>query len=301
MNDQDLSESSFTAGNPYDAHGAYDMDFVAGSSRPAPIPYDDPYSDDFTVATPSSTETVPSTSMHRRDSFEQGSGSSSTNERGNGRGRGRGRGRGQDRGDSRQGWESGGRGRGRGRGRSDRGDRGRGRGGNARPRDNGDEGDSGWAPRPVGQREAVDQYDPHIPRPLSPTSLAIARATGQYMDGSNFASAVSSPSIPAGGAGVWSNYTPPQQNQHQFSFGSEAYQQNYIQPHINPRFASAFGMNMGYLQPQAYPQYGQYGQGLNTNQTSSSWLDEWTVHGADQGSSTDSNSTAPGGEQSALP
>lgn len=40
--------------------------------------------------------------------------------------------------------------------------------------------------------------------------------------------------------------------------------QQFVQPHINPRFASMWGFNFGYMQQQQqqqYPQYGQYGAG----------------------------------------
>ena len=37
----------FSGNNPYDEHGAYDMNYGADPSRPLPMPYDDPYSDSF--------------------------------------------------------------------------------------------------------------------------------------------------------------------------------------------------------------------------------------------------------------
>ncbi|KAJ7651634.1 hypothetical protein DFH06DRAFT_549148 [Mycena polygramma] len=49
MRDQDLS---YMERNPYDDHSPYDDDFVPGPSRPAPMPYDDPYSDDYNNVQP---------------------------------------------------------------------------------------------------------------------------------------------------------------------------------------------------------------------------------------------------------
>ena len=48
-------------------------------------------------------------------------------------------------------------------------------------------------------------------------------------------------------------YMPTQQ---QFNFGY-GYPQGYVQPHINPRFASQFGinLNMGYMQQAQQQQY----------------------------------------------
>ena len=46
--DYDHFDYTFRGNNPYDEHGAYDMNYGAGPSRPPPIPYDDPYSDSFT-------------------------------------------------------------------------------------------------------------------------------------------------------------------------------------------------------------------------------------------------------------
>ncbi|RXW22690.1 hypothetical protein EST38_g3166 [Candolleomyces aberdarensis] len=44
MRDQELVDDAFLSRGAYDEHGPYDLDFRApGPSRPAPIPYDDPY------------------------------------------------------------------------------------------------------------------------------------------------------------------------------------------------------------------------------------------------------------------
>ncbi|KAG5637656.1 hypothetical protein H0H81_003733 [Sphagnurus paluster] len=56
MHDQDMIETGNFSRNPYDEHGLYDVEFGAGPSRPAPIPYDDPYSDTYSVTGASQTK-----------------------------------------------------------------------------------------------------------------------------------------------------------------------------------------------------------------------------------------------------
>ena len=203
-------------GTPYDSGLSYgDVEVDAGPSRPAPIPYDDPYSDTYDTALPDISEAD--------DKAKPLAPSPEVPQRGRGRGRG-----GPHR------LEGGGRARGRGR-RNDRG-RGRGRG---RVVDHRAAPES-WSGE---QSMPIDEYDPHHPRPLSPTSFAIARATGQYADGS----AVVPPH--AGGGGAWGYPQYPGQG-FDFSF---PYQYPQVQPHINPRFAANFGlvgMDMG------HPPYG---------------------------------------------
>ncbi|KAI0695625.1 Gar1/Naf1 RNA binding region-domain-containing protein [Cytidiella melzeri] len=228
--------------NPYDA--AYnDMDIGAGPSRPPPMPYDDdPYSDSYGLPEESVASISPqngqaqlpspvisSPTLHPPHERSRGRGRGQMFTRDNGRERGRGRGRGQDR-------RQGDRQRGRGRGRDS---------GELRPRRH--------------TASIPDEYHARPRRDMSPTSAAIARATGQYSDGPNFPN-------------------PQQQNMAQPSWGYQqyseqynqdyAYQQPYVQPHINPRFASMFGIDVA----QAFPQQLQdaYGQG-------SVWTDHWTV------------------------
>ncbi|KAG6814151.1 hypothetical protein H0H92_002146 [Tricholoma furcatifolium] len=43
----DMEQTAHFSRNPYDEHGPYDVDFGAGPSRPPPMPYDDPYADNF--------------------------------------------------------------------------------------------------------------------------------------------------------------------------------------------------------------------------------------------------------------
>ncbi|OSX67073.1 hypothetical protein POSPLADRAFT_1129069 [Postia placenta MAD-698-R-SB12] len=246
MRDQDMADDSYGA-NPYDTSGPYnDMDFGAGPSRPAPIPYDDPYSDSYGVddaQLPSvEGESRSPVTSRRREDDDDASIDGHINDRGRGRGRNRyppgrdgggrrddrGRGRGRDR-------PRGNRGRGRGRGRDDRGP---------------------WAGHERGRQPSSfsDAQDAPAPRPLSPTSLAIARATGQYADGTAVGSDAQSQ------ASGWSHPQYTADQQYNFSFG---YQNQYVQPHINPRFASNFGMNFGFQQGNQYMPYGYNGVGYS--------------------------------------
>ncbi|KAJ7754937.1 NAF1-domain-containing protein [Mycena maculata] len=249
MRDQDLA---FMERNPYDDHSPYDDNFGSGPSRPPPIPYDHPYSDEYNNVLPESLDPAPvvrPTPLSRSNSEDYDGFAGRT------RGRGRGRGSGFERSEGR------GRGRGRERQRGERGKGGHGRGNNDRPARH----EARPAPR-------MEPYDHHQPRPLSPTSMAIARATGQLPDGSDFTPQPLS--APNTSTAPW-GYDPAQQ----FNFG---YQQPFVQPHINPRFASAF-MNFDFQHPQSSQPYYQ------PPPSSSSWTDEWTVHSGND-SSTNNNS-----------
>ncbi|KAI9060521.1 NAF1-domain-containing protein [Trametes sanguinea] len=222
MRDQDMVEDPY-GGSSYGQSLSYnDMDFGAGPSRPAPIPYDDPYSDSYGAA-PTDAQpggAAPPSHETQRDLASQHTSSS------------RGRGGTQRRDDS-------GRGRGRGRGRHDRG-RGRGRGHDRATDSRAD----GWAGR---QGASTNEPPARDYRAASPTSLAIAHATGQY--GNAYAAeAALHGQIPQGGAGGW-GYPAAAAQSYDFSFGYQYPQYPRVQPHINPRFASNFGMagmGMGY-------------------------------------------------------
>src|SRR5436190_12724171 len=54
MRDQN-SADSFLENNPYAEYGPYDIDFTSAErSRPPPMPYDDPYADDYQLPMESS-------------------------------------------------------------------------------------------------------------------------------------------------------------------------------------------------------------------------------------------------------
>lgn len=334
MRDQELSatDEAIFSRNAYDEHGPYDIDYAApgpgpsssrAATRPAPIPYDDPYGDDYTapdavdreMSAPSRVvEGGPSRGYERA---AEGRGRGRDGPRGRGGGGGRGRDRDRDRGGHR---DSRDRGRGRGGGR--------GGGGRGPPQNQ-----YGAAERPT------DGYNQQDTRPMSPTSLAIARATGQsshydpqpsqgqrqqYQTG--YAS-----SYPDNSAGAWGygqqyqqyGYNIQQQPQHGFMPAAP-----FVQPHINPRFASAFGLGipgqpqnarvqsyrpaqsqqrqqipgMQYTPSEAQSvSVGNAGIGgggatvypVTAVQSNSSWTDEWAVPIQARSSSASENTTHP--------
>ncbi|KIM47516.1 hypothetical protein M413DRAFT_6834 [Hebeloma cylindrosporum] len=260
MRDQELSatDEAIFSRNAYDEHGPYDIDYAApgpgpsssrAASRPAPIPYDDPYGDDYTAPDAVDREmSVPSRVTE--------GGPSRGHERAEGRGRGRDGPRGR----------GGGRGRDRDRdrgGHRDNRDRGRGRGG--RGGRGGGEGRGPPSNRYGAAEQPNDGYSQQDGRPMSPTSLAIARATGQsshydvqpppqgqrqqYQQG--YTSMYPDNSSAAWGYGQqfpqygYNNMQhQPYQHQHQQQHGFMPVAP-FVQRHINPRFASAFGLGMG--------------------------------------------------------
>ncbi|KAI0778972.1 Gar1/Naf1 RNA binding region-domain-containing protein [Trametes elegans] len=275
MRDQDMVDDPY-GGSSYEQSLSYnDMDFGAGPSRPAPIPYDDPYSDSYGAAPTLTADAAEGSLPPTPDIPVDAS-------RGSGRGRGRG---GPGRGGAQR-REDLGRGRGRGRRQNDRGrGRGRGRGGDFRsPAD----GRTGW------QGGRPDEYDPRGPRPPSPASLAIARATGQYAEGPPLQPDMQGQQN-GGGVSGWGYAGQPMQS-YDFSFG---YQYPQVQPHINPRFASNFGMagmgmGMGFAyggQPGTYSQ-DSTGYNVGGHYPGGGWGDEWSqsYQGAPrQGQGDDSN------------
>ncbi|KAI0828857.1 Gar1/Naf1 RNA binding region-domain-containing protein [Trametes gibbosa] len=226
MRDQDMTDDPYGGGTYEQSLSYNDMDFGAGPSRPAPIPYDDPYSDSYGAAQqPKSQDSPVSPSSPSRSTVPEGSRPERTSQRGRGRG-------GVRREDS-------GRGRGRGRRQIDRGrGRGRGRGGDFGPPSD------GWSGR---QAPPSTEYNPRVPRPPSPASIAIARATGHFTDGPPGDTSDVYAQMQMQQAGGWGYHQVPMQG-YDFSLG---YQYPQVQPHINPRFASNFGMagmgmGMGY-------------------------------------------------------
>jgi len=255
MRDQEMSEEMYGQ-NPYDLMYS-DPEFGAGPSRPAPVPYDDPYSDSYGLET-----SLSSSSNAAHDPPPPRNHDSRMGVRGHERPPTRGRGRGQDR-------QRNDRGRGRGRGRGNR------------------NGDGGRRPS-IGRPPAPDQGDTAGPaRPLSPTSLAIARATGQHSDGTTYASSSVDVSQPDYGQN-W-NYTQLSQPQpYGFHFD---HQQPYVQPHINPRFASSLGFGVPYIPQNAYSAYGAEFSVPLSDQT-------WPSHGETSSNPHDNPSHGSGGSQS---
>ncbi|KAH9849222.1 Gar1/Naf1 RNA binding region-domain-containing protein [Lenzites betulinus] len=281
MRDQDMADDPY-GGGPYEQSLSYnDMDFGAGPSRPAPIPYDDPYSDSYGAPLQPNSQVSPvSPSSPTASSSPHGSRPERISQRGRGRGASQRR-------------EETSRGRGRGRRQNDRGrGRGRGRGGDFAGSSDGRSG-----------RQAPPSAE-HSPRLPSPTSLAIARATGQFAEGP--------PADPSGMYAQMQMQQPggwgyPQAPMHGYDF-SYAYQYPQVQPHINPRFASNFGMggmgmgldmNMGYqygAQPAPYIHNATGYQGGGHSVDSGGWGggSEW-----DPSSQAPHNSQSGGGGENA--
>jgi H/ACA ribonucleoprotein complex non-core subunit NAF1 len=255
--DQDISGGSFHGANPYDEHGPYDTDFTI-SSRPPPISYDDPYSDAYNAEILNS-ETGRITSSPSDDSAQNHE-LSGKQRSPNRKERRMGRGRGYQQGEVRGSRQFGGRGRGRGRGRRDRGRRDDGSiGGELSPTRYGMD-DSGWTNQPPMVQPMVEQFGLH--------------QTSQYLNEPTFAPPMS---VPNDGWSAQQFHHYPMQP---FDVDPQWYQHQYVQPHINPRFASAFGMNVvGLTQPQEYSPVdpsGYYEQRYVPAQPPPS--DEWAVH-----------------------
>jgi len=256
MRDQDMTDDYFSGRNPYDEVGPYDADYgLSASSRPAPIPYDDPYSDAFNGA---STSTSTSTEPFKF----QGSGnadrrsSSGFSEQSNRRGRGRG------------------------------GDRGRRRGGRGNWRESSESRSISIPPQP---------YDPSVPVPVpsaSPTS-ATANPTLPFFHHQAPMPQMTPWAYPSQNFAGMGMGIGGMQSQHM-------QQPGFIQPHINPRFASQFGMGMGSGMgmggyPNAFTQNGhaQQQQQLHDPQQVPQWnsSNEWTVH---DGTRNQNQSSGPG-------
>jgi H/ACA ribonucleoprotein complex non-core subunit NAF1 len=285
MRDQELVDEMYLSRNAYDAHGPYDVDFdstATGPSRSPPIPYDDPYGDDYTapVAEPSSNNLA----FPSKSPLSRSSGSGRGYDRGEHHGRGRGRGRDRDRGGQRD----------RGRGR---------RGGNGYRS----------SQQHTDTATELDDSRGRTARSLSPTSSAIARATGQVayhglqhqQQQQQSFSSMYPDAHGNGNSWGYNHMQPPSQfPQHQYGYMQQPYQAHMqaplVQPHINPRFASAFGIAINTMQqlnqipstvqqhnsPQNTTTHPTVGATSNPNLISTGnnlpgsfhWTDEWTVH-----------------------
>ena len=228
-----------------------DLDYGASPSRPKPQPYDDPYSDAYNQpdVKPGTATSLPIPHRPRPERAPPGKAVGQTDS-------GSSQGRGGQRAHHHHHYERG-RGRGHGRGRG----RGRGRGG-AR----GQEGHI--LPHRTDDRGAA--HGP--PGLLSPTSTMMPPATGQYY-GSDYTPF--SPQLPPqfGFAPPYPQVQQQQQQQQQFM----SPQQHSVQPHINPRFAAQFGLNLEMMQHQPgqqYPAYGQY-DGPTTPVYEGGWDGQW--------------------------
>ncbi|KAH9166897.1 NAF1-domain-containing protein [Lactarius sanguifluus] len=165
-----------------------------------------------------------------------------------------------------------------------RGNRGRGRGrDDHRPHHHRERGRGRSRGRGRGRGRGHPPHRPeeHGPRPLSPPSPIIAQAVGQ--------SPIPNVSYPGGGGSSdYSSYSPQLQ---QFGFAQPytslpqpfVSPQHSVQPHINPRFAGQFGLNLDMMQQQqqqqSYFAYGQYGTQtapVYDNGAEGGWDGQWS-------------------------
>ena len=216
-------------GTAFDAYSPYDADYGVAPPRPPPMPYDDPYADECTSTSPTMVTTE---DTKHREIPPLGHKSFSFTERGRPRGRSK-------------------RDESRGRGHR-RGQRGRA------------SGSSHWSRQsPMSKEESVEPYSPHDPRPFTSGPMA-HEASGQNTFATPYA--YQPPYIQ--GLGAWPG-SPPVPGQ-AFGFSAQGYQQqSTVQPHINPLFASAFGLNL-YSSP-----YGQFPQQPQFHQHGQTWTDDW--------------------------
>ncbi|KAF8641216.1 hypothetical protein AX17_000850 [Amanita inopinata Kibby_2008] len=236
--DHDLTGSIVFSGSAYDAYGPYDADYGAGPSRPPPMPYDDPYSDEYNgmslqaAVIPVGKLTVETETT--RTSFCQD---------GTATDRGRGRTRARDRAET---W-----GRGKKKGQSRRTNSG-----------------STWSHQPNRGNAGMDEpYSPYYPRPLASNTFASETAGERAFD-------TPYETQPAFAQNAQTGAWPGYMQSPSFGVAAQGYQQPMVQPHINPRFASAFGLNV-YSQ-QLHPEYACQTQ--NCQSGDPACTDDWTLH-----------------------
>ncbi|KAJ4485781.1 Gar1/Naf1 RNA binding region-domain-containing protein [Lentinula aciculospora] len=251
IRDADMAnEGYFMNNNAYDEIGPYDLNYDAPISRPAPIPYDDPYADEFEIpsASSSTASRTPSTFNGNDASAlrpQRRSVNRDTNKRDVGnRGRGRGRGNNSNRGNSNR----------------------RGRGGfnNSNPSDTNNE--QAWQ---HGSTVSFGGGNGVIPDSSEPQPQFYQQTPVSPMGQWSFQ--MQNQKIP--------DYGVPYNSQ-----------QSFIQPHINPLFARQFGVGRGIDMgggsygnmpmvnaPSQSPHSSGYSGAYATTEGSSYWSDQWSV------------------------
>lgn len=150
----------------------------------------------------------------------------------------------------------------------------------------------------------TDEYHPAAPRSMSPTSMAIARATGQLNDGvvfDNHQNGAAFDNHQNGaaptGESQWSYQQQQQPGQYAYDYGYQ--QQPFVQPHINPRFASAFAMSFGLQAQSPYFGYNQYpAEYYQANDgsgraMSGEWPADWTGYNGSSAQTEHNNANGP--------
>lgn len=238
MRDQDMMTESVLNKSAFDEHGPYDLDYGAGPSRPTPKPYDDPYSITFSTSNPegSTTDSRMGERSERPVTSKDGNHFHSSQARVRGRGRGRGK---------------------RITSHSQ----------SAFARDGSHRHfTSAASPR-------IDTYDPRSPQESFPTPFMRAQGNQAFTF------------TPSGNAGSTWGYPEPSfgqsQNQQSYMFPGQSYQASYVppstfvQPHINPRFASAFGFQLGPSTTSSTTNLSAIGA------TPQDWMEQWTAPSTD--------------------
>ncbi|KAF9074867.1 Gar1/Naf1 RNA binding region-domain-containing protein [Rhodocollybia butyracea] len=275
MRDADMINETYFTNNAYDEVGPYDLNYDAPVSRPAPMPYNDPYADEFaaegqhssssSAISNANTNDASALRPQRRSANREGSGRRDDGHRGRGRGRGNGNGNG-NRGHQNR----------RGGGNTNRG----GRGGSFNA--SGASNQHSWSHSSdslstnngiipgLGVSDPQSQFY-HPQSSISPMGMNHAQWSFQNQN----------QRIPNYGAGIGPGMS--YSHQQQFVQG--------IQPHINPLFASQFGMGGvngmgmggGSYVTQPIPAQGYTGTGAynTSSEGPSHWSDQWTVHGGD--------------------
>ena len=234
MHDQDVVDNSLYTVDPYDDRGPYDSDFRPGPSRPPPKPYDDPYKDVDVTAFLNSIETSSSiphpTSDHSR-SYKESSqfGPRHAYGRSDGRMRGKSRDRGRPY-------------RGRGRGRPTNHERYTAHT-QEEPWNSQHDQSFNTHPFPI-QNSTQATWQDLSPLPYSSNSHHPEDYRQEQMFDAH---------PQTEGVLYNQNYSNGflDQNHETFSTPSSSFQPNlpyqpYIQPHINPRFAAYFGLNLNF-------------------------------------------------------
>ncbi|KAJ3567332.1 hypothetical protein NP233_g6429 [Leucocoprinus birnbaumii] len=235
MRDQDMMTESVLNKSAFDEHGPYDLDYGAGPSRPTPKPYDDPYSDSYSPTSLGGTSADYDSRMGSRPErpIKQDrsfSHSSQSHSRTRGRGRGRGR-RGSD----------------------------YARGSFAR--------DGSHHHRSSVTSGVIDAYDPRMPQDSLPAPFMQAQSSPTFQF---------TPSMSSATWGYPDTSFGQMQNQQPYMFSGQSYQNplvppsTFVQPHINPRFASAFGFQMAATNSATNTSATPVPQGQG-------WTDQWTV------------------------
>lgn len=239
LRDQQLVDGPILGQSAYSEHGPYDIGYSEpGPSRPRPSAYDDPYANpydaDVPTGEPEPQQPAPPPPQRQNDMTEQRQFDHHRPQHTRGRGRGRGRGHQPH----------------RGRGGMHRPDQGRSPSYGAQQQQQQQHHQQPWPQQGRGYSEGGHhEYNPQTSLPVPPASSL----SGQNVYGGQ--------NVQPPGMGMDGGWGYPSGMPMNFNFNPAAFQQQgmgmrpFVQPHINPRFAPAFGFNpMGQQQGNSHPQ-----------------------------------------------